>query len=26
MDTIKNFAYRPKYIIRDVGVIAGIED
>ena len=26
VESIKDFAYRPKYIIRDVGVIAGIED
>ena len=26
MESINDFAYRPKYIIRDVGVIAGIED
>jgi len=25
-ETIKNFPYRPKYVLRDVGVIAGIED
>ncbi len=26
VDTVTEFPYRPKYIIRDVGVIAGIED
>ena len=26
LESIKDFAYRPKYIIRDVGVIAGVEE
>lgn len=26
MDDLDKFAYRPKYIIKDVGVIAGVED
>ncbi len=26
LDTVKQFAYRPKYILKDVGAIAGVED
>ena len=25
-ETVKNFPYRPKYILRDVGEIAGVYD